>query len=63
MLPSEAVVGVEKLKNGYDIKITDKRIASSVVKQLRDRFDVKDSYKLAGEKKGKKLYRNYYAVR
>lgn len=62
-LPSEAVVSISKLKEGYDVRIMDKKIAAKAATRLGEYFDIKTSYKLVGEKKGKKLYRNFYAIR
>ena len=63
MLPKNAVTTVIPLKEGYDVRIRKKGFASTAVSYLRNRFEVKESYKLVGEKKGKKIYRNFYAVR
>ena len=61
--PDNILVGVEKFKYGYNIKITNKRKATEIAQMLRQKFSVNLSYKLVAEKKGIKLYRNYYAVR
>ncbi len=64
LLPRKSIVGVNDLKEGYDIKIMSKTTAIAAVKELRRKgFEAKDSYKLVGSKKGQKLYRNYYAIR
>lgn len=63
LLPEKSIVTIEAIKEGYDIKIMRKSNAASAAKTLRDRFSVKDSYKVGGSKKGKMVYRNYYAVR
>lgn len=63
ILPEIVVVSVDTLKEGYNIKLADKKIAAKVIRQLREYFSVKESYKLVGEKKGKRLYRNFYAIR
>ena len=60
---NEDITRIETLKEGHDIRLRSKSSASSLVKYLRSFFDIKESYKLVGEKKGKKLYRNYYAIR
>ncbi|MBI4162470.1 MAG: hypothetical protein HY513_02210, partial [Candidatus Aenigmarchaeota archaeon] len=57
------ITSIETLKEGYDVKIIDKKIASSVSQGLQKKYEVKRSFKLAGKKKGKELYRNYYAIR
>ena len=54
---------VEKVKEGYNIKFTEKGAAARIAKSLESDFSVIRSFKLAGEKKGDKLYRNYYAIR
>ena len=51
------------IKEGYDVKIMRKPNAAAAAKALRERFSVKDSYKVGGSKKGQMVYRNYYAVR
>lgn len=62
-MPESMITGIKNLKEGYDIRIADKKIASKAASQLRKSFSVKESYKLIGDKKGKKLYRNFYAVK
>jgi len=57
------VANIIHLKEGMDIRLVNKNSASKLIKIFRDYFDVKESYKLVGEKKGKKLHRNYYAIR
>ncbi|MBI2579474.1 MAG: hypothetical protein HYW27_01070 [Candidatus Aenigmarchaeota archaeon] len=63
ILPSRTVARVMRVKNGYDVRIIDKKNASEAIQFTRKKFDVNESYKLVGEKKGTKLYRNYYSVR
>ncbi len=54
----------ERVKNGYDIRFVKKADAKRAAQGLqKKRFSVVDSYKLVAEKKGKKLYRNFYAIR
>lgn len=55
-----SIVRMEKVKNGYDIKIMDKGQASKVINLG---YDVKKTFKLVGEKKGKKLIRDCYSIR
>lgn len=62
LLTKDDYAGLEEKKEGYDVKVIDKKKADSVVAWLRKRHEVKTSYKLVGEKKGRKLYRNFYAV-
>lgn len=61
LLGSNEII-LEKIKEGYDIKFIDKKKASKISGLLKG-FSIKKSYKLITEKKGKKLYRNYYAIR
>ncbi len=55
--------GVEKIKNGYDVRFVKKADAARIAKSLKRQFSVLRSFKFVTEKKGKKLYRNYYAIR
>ncbi len=57
---SEVITSINKVKNGYDIKIMDKGEASKVTGLGRD---IKKTYKLVGEKKGKRLIRDCYSIR
>jgi nonsense-mediated mRNA decay protein 3 len=55
---------MEKTKNGYDVKFLKKNTADKIAMRLKKKgFSLKVSYKLVGEKKSKKLYRNFYSVR
>ena len=63
MAEPQIIANISRASTGYDIKITSKRKASKIIQVLMNKFDVNASYKLVGEKKGIKLYRNYYAVR
>ncbi|MBI5061470.1 MAG: hypothetical protein HZB67_04105 [Candidatus Aenigmarchaeota archaeon] len=51
------------VENGYDLFFIKKNEARKVAKILRNKYDVVESFKFAAEKKGKKLYRNYYSIR
>jgi len=53
---------IEENRYGYDIKFVSKSDANRVVKHLAG-FNIKRSYKMAAEKKGKKLYRDFYSIR
>ncbi len=57
------IASIDTLKEGYDVKIIDKKIAASVSQGLQKKYKITKSFKLAGKKKGKELYRNYYAIR
>ncbi len=58
---------IEETKDGYDIFFLDKNDASALVRRLRSEkhlnIKVKKTYKLVGEKKSQKLYRDYYCIR
>ena len=57
------VTKIVPVTGGYDIFIMKKAKAKRIAKQLKDKYKVKESFKLAGVKKDKKLYRNYYSVK
>lgn len=63
LLPENSINSIETLPEGYNIKIMRKANAAAAAKALRSKFNVKESYKLVGSKKGRMLYRNFYAVR
>ena len=64
LVPNDNITVISETKNGYDIKIIKKSFAKTAAKQLKDDgFEVITSYKHAATKKGKMLYRNYYAIR
>ncbi len=54
---------LKETKDGYDIKFVKKSDAKRIAKSLEKNYSVKKSFTFVTEKKGKKLYRNYYAVR
>jgi len=60
---SDALSGFKELPAGYDLYFIRKSDANRIAVGLKRRYDVKGSFKFATEKKGKKLYRNYFAVR
>ena len=53
----------EKVKNGYNVTFVSKADAARIASSLGREFSVLRSFKFVTEKKGKKLYRNYYAIR
>ena len=55
-------ITVEKIKHGYDVRFISKNTAFNVSRVLGN-FTIKKTYKLITEKKGKKLYRDFYSVR
>jgi len=57
------IVRVEGLKEGYNVKIMNKTIAQKVAKTFSSKYSIKKTHKLVGEKKGKKIYRNFFAIR
>ena len=57
------IAAIDKIKQGYDVRIIDKKSAAFFVQNIRRKHSVTQSYKLVGKKKGKELYRNYYAIR
>jgi len=63
MLRNVLIAGIEKKKYGYDIRFVNKNEAFKIANQMRKRFSVNDSYKLVGDKKGEKIYRNFYAIK
>src|SRR3989338_7803367 len=63
LLPQKAVINVEKLKEGYNVKVMRKSNAAAVAKSFVGHFEVKSSFKLVGSKKGQMLYRNFYSIR
>ena len=54
---------IEEKKEGFDILFLSKSGAKAFISALKHKYDIKFSRKLVGEKKGKKLYRDVYAVR
>ena len=54
---------IEHLKKGIDILFMDKSSAKAFISVLKHKYEIKFSRKLVGEKAGKKLYRDTYAVR
>ncbi|MFH0949224.1 MAG: NMD3-related protein [Candidatus Aenigmatarchaeota archaeon] len=60
-LPEGSVLNLNK--DGADIKFIKKADATRIAGLLRKWYDVKSSCKLVTQKKGKKLYRNFYSVR
>ena len=62
-VPEKSIVGVDNPPEGYNVKIMRKANAAAVAKHLREKYEVKASFKLVGSKKGTKLYRNFYAIR
>src|SRR3989338_10541818 len=63
IVPEKAITGIEQLKEGFNAKIMRKPNAASAAGALRANYDVKESFKVGGSKKGQMVYRNYYAVR
>lgn len=57
------ITSIESAKEGYNVKFVSKKKAATISGRLSKNFSVNSSYKLVAEKKGKKLYRNFYAIR
>lgn len=62
-LPVRAITGFTHREEGYDVRVVKKGDARKVAKSLSSKYDVISSFKLAGQKKGKKLYRSVYVIR
>ncbi|MBI2578564.1 MAG: hypothetical protein HYW26_02520 [Candidatus Aenigmarchaeota archaeon] len=62
LLTGEGEAFSESDKDGCNVKFIDKRTAARIAGMLKN-FQIKKSYKLITEKKGKKLYRDYYSIR
>lgn len=63
-LDDKEITNMRNSENGFDVRIIKKGQASALAKFLKEEgFDVTVSFKLVKEKKGQKLYRNFYAVR
>lgn len=61
-IESKDVVSAQKIKNGYDIKILTKGVARKTVRVLED-CTIKKSYKHVTTKKGRMIFRDFYAIR
>lgn len=64
----EYITKIREVKNNktvnYDILLVDKKVAEKIARALRSfGYDIKTTFKLVSQKKGKKLYRKFYAVR
>jgi NMD protein affecting ribosome stability and mRNA decay len=57
------IANIHNLKEGYDILLVSKAPAAHAAKELSASYDIKQSFKFIGEKKGKKIYRNFYSIR
>ena len=62
-LKSSEVTKIIERKEGYDIKLIKKSKAASIMKHVKNICDIKTSFKLVGEKNGRKLYRDTYSLR
>ena len=61
-IKNEGVLSVENRDNGYNVKFIKKQDAKRIAKNLKDVYNVKGTFKLVGEKKGKRLYRSFYSI-
>ncbi|MFH0832561.1 MAG: NMD3-related protein [Candidatus Aenigmatarchaeota archaeon] len=59
-LPKYATV--EKTKNGYDVVFVKRSDSKNAINQLVD-FDITKSFKFIGVKRGRRIIKDYYAVR
>ena len=62
-LPENVLSKFEIKKEGYDLRFTKKGEALKATNLLKKSYKIISSFTLAGEKNGKKLYRNVYSVR
>ncbi len=61
---SSGVTSMAETENGFDVRVIKKTDAAALSKMLKSEgYDVRTSYKLVKEKKGEKLYRNFYVIR
>lgn len=63
VIDKKMITKVEETKNGKDIYIIDKKYAKKIVSSVFPGCKVVRSFKFVSQKKGKKLYRDYYSVR
>jgi len=61
-VPKKSIVSIKEDKLGFDIKIMTKRTVTDIPCNFKD-CEVQISYKHVATKKGKKIYRNFYAIR
>jgi nonsense-mediated mRNA decay protein 3 len=60
---AKTIGSFKEVADGYDLYFIKKADANRIGKSLKKHYIVKFSFKFAAEKKGKKLYRNYFSVR
>ncbi|MBI4019593.1 MAG: hypothetical protein HY364_05060 [Candidatus Aenigmarchaeota archaeon] len=63
MVAPQYLARIDTKKEGYDARIVRKSEAIRVATSLGKEFKVISSFKLAGEKDGKMLYRSVYSIR
>jgi NMD protein affecting ribosome stability and mRNA decay len=63
LIGKEDFANLAALKEGYDVRVIRKAAAAKAVQILQEKYKIKKSFKLVGEKKGRKIYRNFYSVR
>jgi len=63
IVPEKAVINVEEIPEGYNVKIMRKANAAAAARQLGESYKIIKSFKVVGSKKGQMLCRNFYAVR
>lgn len=59
---TNGVLSVEERDKGYNVKFIKKQDAKRVATGLESEYTVKGTFKLVGEKKGKRLFRSFYAI-
>ena len=57
------IAKIVKKKEGYNLNVVRKSKATSIVNVVKNLCSIKSSFKLVGEKNGKKLYRGTYSLR
>ncbi len=62
-IPEDEIVRVDELKEGIDVLVLSKAAAKSFISLVKNKYSVKFSRKLVGERGGKRIYRDVYAVR
>ncbi len=60
IIRSSALVHIKDISGGYDVRFVNRHDAEKFARNYRD---VKKTFKLVGEKGGKKIYRVYYSIR
>ncbi len=59
---NKGVLSVTERDKGYDVKFVRKQDAKRTATELEKKYAVKGTFKLVGEKKGKRLFRSFYSI-